>query len=162
MWTPIPGYEGIYEASRDGAVRRVSSRRWLQSRAGANGYVYVNLSRDNDRGRTVTLHSVIASAFLGPRPLGADVCHADGDKANNRADNLRYDTRTGNMADTIRAGRIARGERAGASKYSEDQIRAVRAALTAGRSYSQIASEFGMPISTIQSIKQRKTWRWLA
>lgn len=54
---------------------------------------------------TVTVHGLVAEVFIGPRPEGLDVCHNDGDKSNNRASNLRYDTHSENQKDEVRAGR---------------------------------------------------------
>lgn len=51
------------------------------------------------------VHRLVARAFLGPCPPGQEVCHWDGDPANNRIDNLRYDTRASNSTDTVRHGR---------------------------------------------------------
>lgn len=36
------------------------------------------------------IHDLIADTFNGPRPDGHTVEHIDGNKRNNRADNLRY------------------------------------------------------------------------
>lgn len=43
------------------------------------------------------VHHVIAEAFLGPRPLGAEVDHLDGDPTNNAASNLEYVSHAENM-----------------------------------------------------------------
>lgn len=50
------------------------------------------------------VHILVAEAFLGPRPGGMEECrHLDGDKLNNRADNLRWGTRPGNASGGTRA-----------------------------------------------------------
>jgi hypothetical protein len=39
---------------------------------------------------TVSVHDLVARVFLGPRPAGAVIIHADGKRWNTAADNLRY------------------------------------------------------------------------
>lgn len=48
-------------------------------------------------GKLHTIHSLIAEAFLGPRPEGYDIDHIDGDKSNNHPSNLEYVTHKENM-----------------------------------------------------------------
>lgn len=56
------------------------------------GYFIVNVE-----GKTRTVHSLVAEAFLGPRPYGYDIDHINGTKTDNRACNLRYVTHEDNM-----------------------------------------------------------------
>ena len=66
------------------------------------------------------VHILIAEAFLGPRPEGLEVCHNDGNRNNNRPDNLRYDTRSSNNLDAYDHGRKpAVGEMLSSSKLQE-------------------------------------------
>nr|WP_232111245.1 HNH endonuclease signature motif containing protein [Nocardia wallacei] len=52
-----------------------------------------------------TAHSLVAEAFIGPRPEGLQVCHNDGDPTNNMLANLRYDTPSENQTDIVRHGK---------------------------------------------------------
>src|SRR5690606_32157657 len=47
---------------------------------------------------------LVAAAFLGPRPEGSEVCHINGDPADNRVENLRYGSRSENVLDQVRHG----------------------------------------------------------
>ena len=113
-WKAIAGYEGSYEVSNRGQVRsldRVNGRgfnifgRVLKPNPNREGYLGVSLySGGKATRRRRLIHQLVAEAFIGPRPEGFDVCHNDGDKTNNRADNLRYDTRSANILDSVRHG----------------------------------------------------------
>lgn len=121
-WRAVVGYEGYYEVSSLGRVRsldRVSTlpnggsrfypgRVLAQSPADKKHYRGVNLSVFGVA-KMFMVHSLVAEAFLGPRPEGMQICHGDGDKENNRSGNLRYDTPTANIEDARRHGTIGRG-----------------------------------------------------
>ena len=116
QWKPVYGYEGIYEVSSHGRVRSLDRtvtysdgrvRRYkgkvLRATLSSGGYPCVSLySQGKEKRRYV--HSLVAEAFIGTRPKGMEVCHNDGDPANNRLDNLRYDTHSDNMLDSVRHG----------------------------------------------------------
>lgn len=58
--------------------------------------------RINGKRKTRFIHTLVAEAFIGPRPIDLMVCHNDGDPTNNVPSNLRYDTSVGNAQDAIR------------------------------------------------------------
>lgn len=116
-WRPVVGYEGYYEVSSRGRVRslprevatfrgvRVSPGRLLKTPASTGGYLRVTLSKEGLlKGRPV--HVLVLEAFSGARPSPEhDACHWDGNPSNNRIENLRWDTKSANMADKMRHGR---------------------------------------------------------
>jgi hypothetical protein len=115
-WLPVVGYEGYYEVSNQGNVRTVA--RTLTTKAGVkkpvrarilkagttnHGYRLVVLSKDA-RGCSYLVHRLVAEAFIGPRPKGADIRHADGTRTNNQLTNLSYGTRSENIYDSVEHG----------------------------------------------------------
>jgi hypothetical protein len=107
-WLPVVDWEGFYEVSDLGRVRSVVDRvrhpaKVLNPWIVGVGYRRVDL-RDGRRSSQF-VHQLVLEAFVGPCPEGMEVCHNDGDPTNNRLDNLRYGTRTGNMQDRTRHGR---------------------------------------------------------
>jgi len=92
-WNWIDGYDN-YEVSSLGRVR---SRRFLKP-TNNNGYPAVNLSR-NGAQKMYFVHVLVAEAFHGPRPEGMDCCHLNGDKTDNRVENLQWNTRSKNIKD---------------------------------------------------------------
>lgn len=119
VWRAIPGYEGRYEVSRYGDVRRlthsVMRSNGVPQRMNAltkkpqlknSGYLYVLFGRD--------MHYVahlVLTAFVGPRPPGKECCHNDGNKLNNAVENLRWDTRSENVRDIVRHGNHPQAEK---------------------------------------------------
>lgn len=100
-WKPIEGYEGVYEVSNMGNVRR---RKVLKPQTNPKtGYKHVSLYWDGKP--TIRLiHQLVMEAFVGPAPDGMEVCHGPNGKADNSLANLRYDTKSNNQHDKKRDG----------------------------------------------------------
>lgn len=101
IWKPIPGYEGYFEASTQGQIRsvdRIAKGRWgaakrksriLTPNNTGNGYQQVKFSIDGNKSQPL-VHRLIAETFI-PNPNNLpQVNHKDGNKENNRADNLEW------------------------------------------------------------------------
>jgi len=120
-WRPIPRYEGRYEASSDGQIRSIERvvvdhggrgkarrERIFQSRIrrqfdNGRGYLVLNFLLDGKK-KQEKVHRLVASAFHGMPSPGSDACHNNGDRTDNRAENLRWDTRSGNLLDRAKHG----------------------------------------------------------
>ncbi|WKW86001.1 HNH endonuclease [Gordonia Phage JonJames] len=113
-WATIPGYEGKYSVSSLGRVRSESRVAYCQGgvrsvaermmKLNTNApYSLVGLSLDGSR-KSHGVHTLVALAFLGPRPTGMQVCHNNGDPHDNRLSNLRYGTPSENNLDKVSHG----------------------------------------------------------
>lgn len=111
-WRPIPSFPG-YEVSDIGRVRSMPHSRAgrnggvrtfgikiLKLRLDRNGRPIVSIRKNGER-KLVRVSTLVAEAFLGPRPTGMEVCHDNGDSLNNHPWNLRYDTHQNNCRDRI-------------------------------------------------------------
>lgn len=97
-WRAIKNYEGLYEVSNDGRVRRLKfingkhsfdKIRECKQTLNTWGYMTVNLCK-NGKSNTKRVHKLVANAFLGESDLQVD--HIDGNKLNNKLENLEYVT----------------------------------------------------------------------
>lgn len=107
------------------------------------------------------LHRLILEAFVGPVPAGLQTRHLDGDSLNNALANLCYGTARENKADTVRHGRILKGESHRGAKLTEIQVRDIRSKITSGMSDLAISNFFSVSESTIRAIRHRNNWGWL-
>lgn len=64
-----------------------------------NGYLRVKMNNIHRQ-----VHHLVAEATLGPRPEGLVVNHIDGNRTNNRPENLEYITQAENIQHSIRIG----------------------------------------------------------
>jgi hypothetical protein len=98
VWKDVVGYEGRYEVSSFGRLR--GPRGITEGSIGSRGYSQVCLRIPGEKyGVSKNLHVLVAESFFGPRPKNMHVCHTDGNKQNNRVENLRYDTAKNNWED---------------------------------------------------------------
>ena len=91
VWKPVAGYEGIYEVIDYGNVRKTNGKE-IRGNVNSYGYRVVRLSK-NGIGIDKKVHRLVALAFL-PAISGKEcVNHKDGNKLNNRVENLEWVTR---------------------------------------------------------------------
>ena len=103
IWKPAPRYEGWYEVSNLGRARRIKSGRnttvgrILALQIHKDGYVFVDFCKNGVQKHHL-LSRLVCEAFHGPCPSGQECNHKgeDGDKSNNRADNLEWGTHSDN------------------------------------------------------------------
>jgi hypothetical protein len=168
-WLPIPGYEGIYEASDQGRIRSLdrfvnhglgnASRKIkgkiLKCSPANHGYPAVNLYKDG-KASFLCVHRLIALTFMGSCPDGHEVAHNDGNRLNPKASNLRYATRAENMQDAIKHGTAAVGYRSKMAKLSPEQVSAIR---NDTRTLKIIAAEYGISRSSVSHVRNEKTYK---
>lgn len=102
VWKEVVGFDK-YHISNLGNVKsfaRSKEGRLLKPGLASNGYYTVALGRNNTR----TIHSLIAEAFIGPKPENQEVMHIDGNRQNSVLSNLKYGTRTENILDAMEQG----------------------------------------------------------
>jgi hypothetical protein len=159
-WRPVPGHPG-YDVSSHGRVRSyrrrhglVAEPRLLSPVVGKTGYPHVAVTGR----RHVTVHTLVLTTFVGPRPANMECRHLDGNRLNPRLDNLRWGTRSENYDDRRKHGTSNDGERAGAARLSNTQVQEVRSSDTPIR---VLAARFGVSENTISRIRSGHRWRQL-
>jgi len=71
---------------------------------------------------TKDIHSLIASAFLGPKPEGMTVSHKDGNSKNNKPENLVYETYSDNHKRKIEHGTYDGGTKNSRAIFSLEDL----------------------------------------
>lgn len=95
-WRPIRGFEGLYEISSSGEIMSLRSGKLLSAKPRmGSGYVKADLSKNGIRFQT-TVHRLVAETFLGDSD-GREVNHKNGDKTDNRIENIEWCTRSENV-----------------------------------------------------------------
>lgn len=95
-WKDIRDYEGLYQVSDEGEIRRIFENKahLLKKRNGT--YLSVSLSKEGKK-KSHNIHRLVAEAFI-LRPVGTtEVNHIDGNKHNNNVNNLEWVTQKENL-----------------------------------------------------------------
>jgi hypothetical protein len=122
VWLPVPGYEGMYDVSDQGRVRsldrtilcrpnKANGAPYMMSVKGkilspvlnTGGYPMASLAR-SDRLRKMPVHVAVLLAFVGARPDGLVTRHLNGNRQDNRLENLAYGTQSENIQDAVSQG----------------------------------------------------------
>lgn len=102
IWKPVAGYEGFYEVSNQGRVKRTKNLKEtiLKSCKHNNGYLKVMLCKNGKR-QNVFIHRIVAQTFIQNPDDLPQVNHIDGNKENNITDNLEWVTHSENMMHAV-------------------------------------------------------------
>ena len=122
------------------------------------GYLIVSLSKECVV-KTPSVHTLVLSAFVGSRPEGMHACHGNGNKLDNRLENLRWDTVSANALDRVRHGTFICGSTHKKAVLNETKVADIKRRLSLGESQKKLADEYGVALETIHSIKSGKSWR---
>ena len=157
-WATVPEHPK-YEVSTFGRVRSLLGT-LISQNIRSHGYCAVVLRSEGTRKTKEHLvHRLVASAFLERTPERTTVAHFDGNRLNNHVDNLRWATPFENKQDDFRNGKVSQGENHPCSKFSNDDVRMIRADV---RKNVEIARQYGVNPSSISEIRSRKTYAHVA
>ena len=174
IWKPCEDALGVLEVSNLGRVRtvdrdsRVYGRRrngviqgqFVQRQKGKvisacparHGYLEVAVMVQGKR-RKYRVHRLVARAFVGGYFEGASVDHLDGNKTNNRCDNLEWVTLSENTRRQWESGLVdLRGELAPGAKLTNLQAHAVAVLYDNNFPPSQIAEWFNVSAAAVYKI----------
>ena len=117
-----------------------------------NGYPTVTLSVKQKK-KSISVHILVAEAFIGPRPDKNVVCHKDDNKLNNSVSNLKYGTYSQNGKDAVKNGKLKSGEESPVAKLSNFDVDTIRhLVLSLGKTHKEVADIFGVARSTVSGI----------
>lgn len=169
MWARVPGYEDKYFISDSGILVSTASRsrvkcpkdlskypHTIKPAIKKDGYYGVCL-KDGNRQKNVYIHRLVALAFIPNPEHKPQVNHKNGNKLDNRVENLEWTTAQENTRhawDTGLHGHINRGLR----RLSDDDVIAIRKSKERQR---ELAKRYGVCQSTISSIKNYKRYKEL-
>lgn len=160
-WKVIEDYPN-YSVSSHGRVKRIDSEKILKP-CNRNGYLYVSLCRDG-KCKAHSVHHLVCTWFVGPRPVHKEVNHINGDREDNYFENLEWVTRKENnihKRDILKnaKGGVFKGSQNANSKITEKDAEDIRTLyLEKGMSCRDLSKVFPLDASTINDIVRGKRW----
>lgn len=170
IWKEISGYEGIYEISNRGRVRRIKGG--VRTRAGlilkpgvyTSGYFFVRLYKSGI-GKSFSVARLTGIAFLDNPNNLPQINHKDGVKLHNWVGNIEWCTAAYNAQHALKNGLMhpAKGEKHGRSKLTSSKVFEIKRLLKAGVLLQrEIGALFGVSSKTISKIKLGRGWSHLS
>lgn len=174
IWRNISGYKGIYQVSNLGRVRSLDREVYnkgnntlckvkgkvLKPNKDKGGYQYTIFydSVLNFR-KTYKIHRLVALYFVDGYEEGLEVNHINGIRDDNRSENLEWCTRSHNIRDTFKRGRVAHSEHNNSSKLQNRDVGVIASLYDSGVSQSIIAKAFGVSQTTISNVINNKHYK---
>lgn len=156
---PIPGIPGYLATDDGGVVGKLGQP--LKQRL-IDGYPVVTL-KVGKRRRWYFVHRLVLMAHRGESPEGYEARHLNGDRLDNRLENLAWGTHAENVQDAVRHGTARALKRGAASiraKLSDDAVRAILAARGQGRSARIVGEEFGVTGARVSQLWRGYQWTY--
>jgi len=159
---PIIGYEG-YFACPTGRIWATAKRRWgeryLKTWLIGHGYEMVMLYKDTSPSKFL-VHRLIAQAFISNPDNLREVNHKDGNKLNNRPENLEWVSSKQNKKHAWDNGSYThRGSNHWKTNLTEEQVRNVKRLTREDFTTQQIADKTGINFSSVRNIQRGVSWK---
>ncbi len=172
-WRPVIGFELFYSVSSIGRIRRdsgpnASAKNAIKGRILnpeiISGYERFALCA-KPRREKVLGHIIVAAAFIGDRPNGKEINHKNGNRRDNRVENLEYVTKSENIIhrrDVLKH-RWLRGEEVWKAKLSESDVAQIKSVLASDNppTHRELARQYGVYKGTIGKIIRGEIWKHL-
>ncbi len=169
-WKVIKDYT-YYEVSNFGRVKKIKSSSIFERKNKiypyflkpvlSNEYPAVGLSKDG-KSKTKRIHRLVAEAFIINENNYKEVAHKDGDRENNKINNLYWCTAKENADDKKKHGTYIHGEKAYNAKLTKDKILSAKESLKNGVSISTISKKLNVHYSTLYRAIKGKTYKFIS
>jgi hypothetical protein len=164
-FVPIKGFEGCYAIGDRGTVLsfKTGKPRVLRPRYNKDGYAHVALRKEG-RAYEFLVNRLVAEHFIPNPQRLPTVNHKDGDKRNNRAENLEWATRSHQMVHAYKLGLKVpvAGHKNGNAVLSAEDVRDIRARYkrrSKQHGMRALAKEYGVSESVIDRVVRGVSYR---
>lgn len=175
VWKPVKGFESFYEVSDCGNIRSIEryinlpthsylkKQKLLTQFKDGRGYKHVKLYDGFGHPKSLCIHRVVLPTFLENSDNLPEINHMDGNKLNNRLDNLEWCTRSYNIehiyANGLRDPSTYKGSGNHNSKLTEEQVINIRSDRRLYKSlYRELAEKYNVGTTLIGYIVNNQVW----
>ena len=158
----IPEIKDYYTVTSEGEFFSDNSGKMKTRNRAGTEYQIINFSLINGKKKTFRAHRLVLMAFKPVDNMeNLEVNHIDGNKKNNRLENLEWCTSSENQIHAFKTGlsKARRGEESNFSKLRLEDVKRVFDLREQGLTQAEIATIIGCSSSNISYILKRKTWQ---
>ena len=166
-WHELPDeyidFKDDYQVSNFSRVRsfKQGAVNILHAKVNKKGYVYVSLSK-NGKSKNVLVHVLVAKTFIPNPENKPEVNHENGNKNDNRIENLTWVTRSENIQHALKLGLVKTGCEHCNAVLTAKQVREIRRDCVPGdpeRGINAFARKFNVGVNTIRMAYIRETYK---
>lgn len=163
IWIEILDFNLCYKISNYGNLYSYRMNKLLTPKINKYGYLEVTLRNKEGKQQSKLIHHLVVKYFMNyiTKKLGLVINHKDGNKLNNKLENLEIVTRSRNSKHAYEIGlnKPRLGEKSNLSKLKYKEVQQIKNMLKSGYSSKEIAHKFNIHATTISKIKTGKTWK---
>lgn len=145
-----------YEITINGEVINKKTGRVLKVQPNGKGYLRFSLLIGNKR-KFFFVHRVVAEKYVPNPERKPQVNHIDGNKLNNRADNLEWVTNYENRQHAIKNGYHLMGEKCSWSKLKQKDVDYIRS--HPEERICDLANKYGVSRGAISGVRCGRHWK---
>ena len=162
IWRDVVNYEGLYQVSNFGRIKSFhkNNAKIITPKPDNHGYLRVVLCK-NYKKKNRMVHVLVAQAFILNPEGKKQVNHIDGNKKNNRVENLEWLTPSENIAHAFDMGLRKSGCEHHMAKFTAEQIRDIRTNCVPGDSelgFKAFAKKYNVTPRVVQLVYYRKSY----
>lgn len=158
----LPEIKDYYTINSNGKIFSDNSGEMKTRNRAGTEYQIINFSTTNGKKKTYRLHRLVMMAFEPIDNMAEmEVNHKDGNKKNNKLENLEWCTASENQQHAFKTGlqHARKGECSNFSKLKRSDIEKIHNLRNQGLTQKEIAKIIGCTPSNISCILNNKTWQ---
>lgn len=170
-WLDIEGYESYYQVSNFGRVRSLD--RYINAKNGSKAFCAGRVLKQDSSGRYLRVclmksgkkknfmvHRLVAKAFVENPNNKTQINHKDGNRFNNKYDNLEWCTPSENVYHAYKTKLTSayKGSAHPLSKLTENDVIEIRYLREKGLVYKEIAQRYNVALTTIYAVCSGQNW----
>lgn len=158
----LPELKDYYTITSEGKIYSDNSGLMKTRNRAGTEYQIINFSKEDGKKKTFRVHRLVLMAF---KPVDGmenlEVNHIDGNKKNNKLENLEWCTSSENQIHAFKTGlqEPRRGERSNFAKLTEEDIKKIFELRKQGLTQKEIGDIIGCSRSNISCILRGKSWQ---